>query len=204
MRALSGMTAAQRKTRVPELMEKVGLDKWGPIRLGKYSKGMLQRVGLAQALMHSPQLLVLDEPSDGVDPIGRKQIRDILHELEAQGVTIFLNSHLLVEVELFCRDVAIINRGKVATEGLGARPHGGQRLQGGGGKCSRADRDRIARRRPGASHVRNGSLHLTFATREEANSAVDLLRAAHCEIENLSRTTSTLEEVFVKTVGERR
>ena len=197
--ALSGMTAAQRKTRIPELMEKVGLDKWGPIRLGKYSKGMLQRVGLAQALMHSPKLLVLDEPSDGVDPIGRKQIRDILHELEAQGVTIFLNSHLLVEVELFCRDVAIIHRGKVATEGSVR-----DLTAGSGYKVEAEDVpeqiETELRSRARGVALRNGSLHLTFATREDANSAVDLLRAARYEIENLSRTSSTLEEVFVRTV----
>ena len=87
------------------------------LRLGKYSKGMLQRVGLAQALIHSPRLLVLDEPSDGVDPVGRKHIRDVLQALEQQGVTIFLNSHLLAEVELFCREVAIIQKGKLALTG---------------------------------------------------------------------------------------
>src|ERR1700687_861426 len=111
------MAAAARRQRIPELLTTVGLSDWGDTRLGKYSKGMLQRVGLAQALMHEPTLLVLDEPSDGVDPIGRRQIRDILHTLEEKGVTIFLNSHLLAEVELFCRDVAIIHRGKVALEG---------------------------------------------------------------------------------------
>src|SRR5580765_924856 len=115
--ALSGMDSAARRKRIPELLAIVGLDEWGDVRLGKYSKGMLQRVGLAQALMHAPSLLILDEPSDGVDPIGRRQIRDILHGLEQQGVTIFLNSHLLAEVELFCHDVAIIHRGKVALEG---------------------------------------------------------------------------------------
>ena len=115
--ALSGMDAASRRKRIPELLVTVGLETWGGVRLGKYSKGMLQRIGLAQALIHEPTLLILDEPSDGVDPIGRRQIRDILHALEQKGVTIFLNSHLLAEVELFCRDVAIIHRGKVALEG---------------------------------------------------------------------------------------
>ena len=207
--SLSGMPAAERKTRVPELMEKVGLDKWGSIRLGKYSKGMLQRVGLAQALMHSPTLLVLDEPSDGVDPIGRKQIRDILHELEAKGVTIFLNSHLLVEVELFCRDVAIIHQGKVAVQGSV------RELTAGSGYKLQAEnvpeqletelRAKARAAAPGLDAAPcNGSLHLTFSTREDANAAVDLLRAAHCEIENLSRTSSTLEEVFVKTVETAR
>jgi ABC-2 type transport system ATP-binding protein len=197
--SLSGMSAAARKTRIPELMEKVGLDKWGPIRLGKYSKGMLQRVGLAQALMHSPTLLVLDEPSDGVDPIGRKQIRDILHELEAQGVTIFLNSHLLVEVELFCRDVAIIHRGKVAVQGTV------HELTAGSGYKVEAENvpeqiETELRTKARGVLSRNGTLQLTYATREEANAAVDVLRAGQCPVENLSRTSSTLEEVFVKTV----
>src|SRR5436190_3225372 len=115
--ALSGMDSAARQKRIPELLAIVGLAEWGDVRLGKYSKGMLQRVGLAQALMHAPSLLILDEPSDGVDPIGRRQIRDILNGLEEKGVTIFLNSHLLAEVELFCRDVAIIHKGKLALEG---------------------------------------------------------------------------------------
>src|SRR6266480_2775733 len=115
--ALSGMDSALRKRRIGELLALVGLEQWGEVRVGKYSKGMLQRVGLAQALMHSPSLLILDEPSDGVDPVGRRHIREILTALEEKGVTIFLNSHLLAEVELFCRDVAIIHRGKVALEG---------------------------------------------------------------------------------------
>ncbi|HYL73545.1 MAG TPA: ABC transporter ATP-binding protein, partial [Bryobacteraceae bacterium] len=110
--ALSGMQSAQRKKLIPELLDLVGLDKWGDMRLGKYSKGMLQRVGLAQALIHSPSMLILDEPTDGVDPVGRRQIREILTRFEEKGVTIFINSHLLVEVELFCHEVAILHQGK--------------------------------------------------------------------------------------------
>ena len=115
--SLSGMDGAARQRRIPELLELVGLDKWGDVRLGKYSKGMLQRVGLAQALLHEPKLLILDEPTDGVDPVGRIQIRQILQALEAKGVTVFINSHQLAEVETFCRDVAILHKGKVALTG---------------------------------------------------------------------------------------
>jgi ABC-2 type transport system ATP-binding protein len=198
--ALSGMDSASRRKRIPDLLNQVGLDERAHhLRLGKYSKGMLQRVGLAQALIHSPQLLVLDEPSDGVDPVGRKQIRDVLHALEEKGVTIFLNSHLLAEVELFCHEVAIIQKGKVAlsgtvkelTSGSGYRveaigvPEGLRTALGSGARHSAAV---------------DGTLQLLFETRELANQAVDLLRSHRCEIESLARTRSTLEEVFMKTV----
>ena len=199
--ALSGMDAPARRKRMPELLATVGLSDWGDTRLGKYSKGMLQRVGLAQALMHEPRLLILDEPTDGVDPIGRRQIRDILHTLEQQGVTIFVNSHLLGEVELFCRDVAIIHRGKVALEGKVK-----DLIAGSGYRLTvdyvpeRLDQELRTRAKAVAQH--NGSIEFLFSSREEANQAVDLLRGQFCEIESLARTTSTLEEVFVRTVNE--
>ncbi len=116
-RLCPAVLAAQRKTRIPELLELVGLAGWGSVPLGKYSKGMLQRLGLAQALIHSPTLLILDEPTDGVDPVGRRHIREILTHCEEKGVTIFINSHLLAEVEMFCREVAILDGGKVALTG---------------------------------------------------------------------------------------
>ena len=198
--ALSGMDAATRRRRIPELLNVVGLDERAHhLRLGKYSKGMLQRVGLAQALMHDPKLLVLDEPSDGVDPVGRKHIRDVLQALEQKGVTIFLNSHLLAEVELFCREVAIIQKGKLALSGTVE-----ELTQGSG---YRVEAENVPEQlqtelRSSARNVAsvNGTLKLMYATREEANGALDLLRANRCEIEAFARTRSTLEEVFMKTV----
>ncbi|HKW96714.1 MAG TPA: ABC transporter ATP-binding protein [Bryobacteraceae bacterium] len=199
--ALSGMDASSRRSRIPKLLETVGLADWANVRLGKYSKGMLQRVGLAQALMHEPSLLVLDEPTDGVDPIGRRQIRDILHALEQQGVTIFLNSHLLGEVELFCRDVAIIHHGRVALEGRvkDLTQGSGYRIETGGVP---EQLEQELRAKATAVAQRNGSVEFLFASREEANRALDLLRAGHCEIETMSRASSTLEDVFVKAVHE--
>jgi len=199
--ALSGMDAASRRGRISELLELVGLADWGNVRLGKYSKGMLQRVGLAQALMHKPSLLILDEPTDGVDPIGRRHIREILQALEQRGVTVFLNSHLLAEVELFCHDVAIIHRGCVALEGKV------KDLTAGSGYRVETEQvpDRLAeqlRARAGAVAQRNGKVEFVFPSRADANQAVDLLRAEHCPIETVARTTSTLEDVFVKVVHE--
>jgi ABC-2 type transport system ATP-binding protein len=197
--ALSGMDGAERKTRIVELLGVVGLEQWGDVRLGKYSKGMLQRVGLAQALMHSPALLILDEPGDGVDPVGRRQIRDILQALEAKGVTIFLNSHLLSEVELFCKDVAIIHKGRLALEGKISEltASGGYRVE-----AEKAPERLIEELRGQSSGMssQNGTVEFHFATREAANRAVDLLRAEKCEIETMARTRSTLEEVFMRTV----
>src|SRR5947209_7280520 len=114
--ALSGLDGAIRKKRIPELLDLVGLGSWGEVPLKKYSKGMLQRLGLAQALIHRPRLLILDEPTDGVDPVGRRDIRSILDGLTGTGVTIFINSHLLGEVESFCEYVAILNKGRLALE----------------------------------------------------------------------------------------
>ena len=197
--ALSGMNGFDRKKRTAELLKVVGLEQWTDVRLGKYSKGMLQRVGLAQALMHSPTLLILDEPSDGVDPVGRRQIREILHSLEEKGVTIFLNSHLLAEVELFCRDVAIIHKGKLALEGKI------KDLTSGSGYRVEAEHapDRLVdelRAKASGVSSQNGTVEFLFANREAANQAVDLLRAEKCEIEAVARTKSTLEEVFMRTV----
>jgi ABC-2 type transport system ATP-binding protein len=198
--ALSGMPTAARRKRIPELLNLVGLDERAHgLRLGKYSKGMLQRVGLAQALIHSPKLLVLDEPSDGVDPVGRKQIRDVLQQLEQKGVTIFLNSHLLAEVELFCREVAIIQKGKLALTGTVEELTSGSGYRIEGLHVPEALETEL-RRKARSFAANNGSLQLMFGTRGEANEAMDLLRSNGCEIESLGRTKSTLEEVFSKTV----
>jgi len=200
--ALSGMNGPSRKKRIAELLAQVGLEQWGDVRLGKYSKGMLQRVGLAQALMHEPALLILDEPGDGVDPVGRRQIRDILTALEAKGVTIFLNSHLLTEVELFCRDVAIIHKGKLALEGKVADliAGSGYRVEAGTPPDRLVDQLRLSAT---SFATENGRVEFHFPNRESANRAVDLLRAEKCEIEALVRTKSTLEEVFIRTIDGR-
>jgi ABC-2 type transport system ATP-binding protein len=99
--------------RVPELLEMVGLTMHATKKLKAYSKGMLQRIGLAQALLNDPDLVLLDEPTSGLDPVGRRLVRDIIHDLSNQGTTVFLNSHLLSEVEITCDRVAFIKHGEV-------------------------------------------------------------------------------------------
>lgn len=115
--ALAGVPRAKRRKRRDELLEIVGMRDWANVKVRGYSKGMRQRVGIAQAIVNDPDLVVLDEPTDGVDPVGRRDIRAILVRLRAEGKTVFLNSHLLSELEMVCDRVAILVQGTVASQG---------------------------------------------------------------------------------------
>ncbi|MFH1085610.1 MAG: ABC transporter ATP-binding protein [Chloroflexota bacterium] len=108
-----GMPRAERARRIPELLELVDLTAAAARPLGTYSKGMLQRIGLAQALINDPALVFLDEPTSGLDPLGRRMVRELLARLRQRGVTVFLNSHLLSEVEVTCTRVAFVAQGSV-------------------------------------------------------------------------------------------
>ncbi len=114
---LTGMDAKVRATRARELLSRVGLDHAVDRPIGKFSKGMMQRVGLAQALLHDPELLILDEPMSGLDPIGRKEVRDLIVEQKQRGKTILFTSHILSDVELLCDRVGIVQRGRMSHYG---------------------------------------------------------------------------------------
>jgi ABC-2 type transport system ATP-binding protein len=114
---LSGVAAEERARRVDQLLERVSLGHAADARLRTYSKGMLQRIGIAQALVHDPEVVFLDEPMSGLDPIGRKEIRDLILQLHASGKTIFMNTHILTDVEMLCDRVAIIVKGRIRYEG---------------------------------------------------------------------------------------
>src|SRR5512138_3619868 len=110
---LLGMEKANLKARRGELLERVGLSDFRDKQLRTFSKGMLQRIGLAQALLNHPALVFLDEPTSGLDPVGRVLVRDVIHELREEGTSVFLNSHLLSEIEVTCDRVAFIRHGEV-------------------------------------------------------------------------------------------
>jgi len=112
-----GLPAAERRRRVADLLDRVGLGNRGDRQLRQYSKGMLQRVGLAQALINDPDLVILDEPMSGLDPIGRREVRDIILDLKARGRTVFFSTHILSDTEMICDRVGILARGSLKTIG---------------------------------------------------------------------------------------
>ena len=114
---LYGMSISSRRTRIPEVLEMVGLIGRRTSRIREFSKGMQQRVGLAQAILNDPDLVILDEPTSALDPLGRREVREIVSALKAQGKTVMLNSHLLSEIEMTCDQVAIMKGGQVVRQG---------------------------------------------------------------------------------------
>ena len=203
--SLSGLPVSEIKRRRPALLELVGLADWGTTRVTQYSKGMLQRLGLAQALLHDPDLLMLDEPTDGVDPVGRSEMRALLQRLRGEGKTIFINSHLLQEIELVCDRVAILVQGRV--ERLG----GVQELTvqstidvtwvlSGGEHEIRT----VLRLDPATPLIvpAPNQVQVSLAMDDQAaiDRAVDALRSRGVSIVALSRARRTLEEAFLETV----
>src|SRR3984893_2800201 len=117
---LSGVEAKQRSRKVNEILQRVGLPDAGGVQLRKFSKGMLQRVGIAQAILHDPKVVFFDEPMSGLDPMGRREVRDLMEQLKHEGKTVFFSTHILSDAEALCDRVAIINKGEL--RGVGAVP----------------------------------------------------------------------------------
>ncbi len=111
------LTEKELEKRINKLLKKVGLEEAADKRLSNYSKGMLQRVGLAQSIINKPKLLFLDEPMSGLDPIGRKMVKDLIVSLREEGTTVFFNTHILADVESICDRLSIINKGHLIVEG---------------------------------------------------------------------------------------
>lgn len=197
---MSGVSGPDLKTRIPELLERVRLSDWADIKVKKFSKGMTQRLGLASALVHRPDLLLLDEPTDGVDPVGRREIRDLLREEAARGAAILLNSHLLSEIEMTCDRVAVLRKGKsVATGRIADLTAQGFSYRFAGTGIDEALLGLFRETGAGAERV-NGHVKLTARDAGHLNALVDTARSRGVLVTELTPVRSTLEDVFVDLV----
>ena len=201
---LHGIERAERAKRVDELLHKLGLADARDRAVGKYSRGMRQRVGIAQALINQPELLILDEPTSGFDPVGRRMVRDLLLELKRAGTAVFLCSHILSEVESICDRVIILDRGRVVREGaLGAVIGKSQ-----GVEILFRDADGAAAGRLRAMGLAPSDTGAVTAPDEDtAQRALDAIRAAGAVVTGYKAAARTLEEVFIQDItggGEAR
>jgi len=196
--ALSGVPKKARSSRTGELLDLVGMGEWSGHRVGGYSKGMRQRLGIAQALMNDPELVVLDEPTDGVDPVGRRDIRGIVERIAGEGKTVFLNSHLLGELELVCDRVAIMVKGKVAAKGtLEQLTDPDRRYEIVLGEGAHAPEGL-----PEGSIVEGQRIVLPTDDHEAAQPVIRRLAASETTIVSARPIRPSLEDLFMRVVGD--
>ncbi len=200
---MSGTTDKERAMRSDELLERVRLSGATDRRVKTYSKGMMQRLGIAQALMSNPRLVFLDEPTDGVDPVGRREIRDLLLELKGEGVTLFLNSHLLSEIERVCTRVAILKEGRMVREGTVEELTAEDRVWR--LRCTAIPANTLTEHVFPIEGSQNGALadyRMLAVDRTALNASLDHLRSMGVEIEAVEPLRQSLEDLFIDVVGE--
>lgn len=200
---LSGLTKSDLDKKTYKYLKIVGMDQWGTTKIKKYSKGMMQRLGLAQAMINDPDLIFLDEPTDGVDPIGRKEIRDVLLELKSQGKTIFLNSHLLSEIELICDKVAILNKGELIEVGSVADiTSSSNKYIFNTSDLSEDIMNRILTEYKGTLHGMN-EFECVINSVEDVNKIIDYLRSSNVLIHGVNKEKNSLESMFINLIEQK-
>ena len=190
------LTATDRQTRVENILKKVGLETAKKIQLRKYSKGMLQRAGLAQAILHDPQVVILDEPMSGLDPLGRREVRDIILELKKEGRTVLFSTHILSDAEMLCDRVGVLVGGKLRGVGtpeemVGIKTQGMEIL------FEVAEGKNLPLL---AKATRTGERYRVQMPEEELYGAIEQLRAAGARILSVAQIKPTLEDFFMNLV----
>jgi ABC-2 type transport system ATP-binding protein len=196
---LSGVDVRERRRRVQEMLALVGLTGSARMQLRKFSKGMLQRVGIAQAILHDPQVVFLDEPMSGLDPIGRREVRDLIQRLKDEGKTVFFSTHILSDAEALCDRVAVIDKGELRGTGavadLVARGTGQIELLWQGAAATPA----IAAL--GAEIHATGEIARATLSEKQLDAAIDAIRHARAKLIAVTPVRSTLEDYFVERLG---
>jgi len=205
-----GMTKEARNKQIPKLLDMVGLKERGNDLIGKYSKGMQQRLGMAQALLNEPELVILDEPSLGLDPVGMVEIREIMKEIAKEGVSVFLSSHLLHEVEQVCSHVTIINKGVAVASGtlkqISAKVKGPLTIEAEVDKLSK-DVIKKVKELPFVTEVskEGKKLSIGIKTRDDVRSQVsETITAGGGIVISMNLKGESLEDVFMDLLAERK
>ncbi len=197
---LYGMSKDDRKRKIPELLDQVGLASRMHYKIRTYSKGMKQRTGIAQAIFHDPELIFLDEPTDGVDPVGRREIREIIEDRRRKGATVFVNSHLLGEIEMMCDRVAIMQKGELIREGK-VQDLTSQRGIFVIGVSEPRDFPEEELQKMGYSLRRiHDRWEVTLADGQSIDPCLDLLRDKRLRVSHMVEKKQTLEDIFVSLV----
>ena len=204
---LHGIPTSKGKKRISEVLEDVGLGKWSNHKVGSFSKGMKQRLALAQALLHDPELLFLDEPAEGIDPLGRVVVRNILRRLRERGTTLFMNSHLLTEVEMVCDEVAILKSGKIVKAGILSELTTREQQYR---LTVASDLERVPALLDKAvleieeikAPAGLAAWNLTVRDRDELNTALDRLRRENILVDGIEPVRNSLEEIFLGAIRD--
>ena len=199
--SLSGADMTLVRKNAAKWLERLDLAQWRNMRVSKFSKGMNERLAFAQALVHDPDFIFLDEPTDGLDPIGRREVRKICRELADSGKTVFINSHILAEIELICDRIALMKSGEIIEEGTIAEL-----------TTTRGEYELVVpvaeglgdwlREKTLTFAAVDGHLHVQVPDRASANALIDALRQKEIEIESLAAQKRSLESVFIERISE--
>lgn len=193
---LSGVPAKDRKRRVEEVLDQVGLRDVRGVQLRKFSKGMLQRIGIGQAILHDPRLVFFDEPMSGLDPMGRREVRDLMEQLKRAGKTVFFSTHILSDAEALCDRVAIIHQGEL--RGVGAVEELTSGVQGKVEIIWQGMQVPAAMKALGADyHVTGDTMRATIGENQQ-DAAIDALRREHLRLIALTPVRTSLEDYFVE------
>ena len=198
--SLSGAPENRLTQNAMKWLERLELAQWRDMRVSKFSKGMNERLAFAQALVHEPDIIFLDEPTDGMDPLGRREVRAVCRELADAGKTIFINSHILSEIELICDRIALMKSGELVEQGTIAEltsSRGGYELVV---PVAEGLNDWLREQTLSFASV-NGHFHVQVPDRASANTLIDALRQRNIQIESLTAKRRSLESVFIERLG---
>ncbi len=199
---LSGVPGRERKLRVQAMLQRVGLADSAHLQLRKFSKGMLQRVGIAQAIIHDPKIVFLDEPMSGLDPLGRREVRDLIQALKEEGKTVFFSTHILSDAEDLCDRVAVLNQGEL--RGVGAID---QLTTGTGGRVEILWHGLAALGAIAALGIEchpAGETARAILPESKLDAAIDTLRRCHAQLISVTPVRMTLEQYFMQQLADGR